>query len=199
MKTKTINLYPFDELSDPAKQSVLCRYRDINTKDDYWFESAMQEWENVNLLEKGFVKAKVRFTGFYSQRDGASFTWTDVYFSRLASLVSLSVEDNKILREIMNKVHISDRCEASQKCVHENSVRFSVEYCDSERVLNLKEKEFIEAFSKLVEEKRRAVCQDIYQSLRKEYEFFQTDEAVAETFRLNDYHFNPQTGEIEDC
>lgn len=199
MKTKTINLYPFDELSDSLKDNVLSRYRDINTQDNSWQERIMQEWETVNLPAKGFSGAKVRFTGFYSQRDGASFTWTDVDFSTLASLVYLSKEENKILGKIMDKVRISDRCEASQNYAHENSVMFSVEYYDSERVLSLKEEEFIEAFSKLVEEKRRAVCQDIYSSLRKEYESFQTDEAVAETFRLNDYHFNPQTGEIEDC
>lgn len=78
MKTKTINLYEFDELSDEVKNKVVERFRE---KNDYHFLE-----ENLNeclseLLEKNNIKVinndlNLRYSLGYSQGDGVSFIGT---------------------------------------------------------------------------------------------------------------------------
>lgn len=67
---------PFEELSPESKQKAIEKQQDINVDDDEWWEYTieafiedMQELYGVDV-EEGDVK----FSGFYSQGDGASFT-----------------------------------------------------------------------------------------------------------------------------
>ena len=63
--------YTFDELSDAAKQRAIDKYSDTN--DDGWwhpvYERAMKDGE-----ARGFDIDDIRFSGFWSQGDGASWT-----------------------------------------------------------------------------------------------------------------------------
>ena len=52
MKTKTINLYEFDELSDQAKQRAIVDYWQINL--DHWWDSIYDDAENIGLKITGF-------------------------------------------------------------------------------------------------------------------------------------------------
>ncbi|MBK5202133.1 MAG: hypothetical protein JJE45_00225 [Prolixibacteraceae bacterium] len=53
MKTKTINLYQFSELSDKAKENAINKLSDINVDSD-WFESTYEDAENINFKITGF-------------------------------------------------------------------------------------------------------------------------------------------------
>ena len=75
MKTKTINLYEFSELSEQAKKKVLNDLRFINVEYLQWYDSDTDFWiEKLN--EAGFTDAKIFFSGFSSQGDGACFDAT---------------------------------------------------------------------------------------------------------------------------
>ena len=67
-----IKTFNFEELSEKVQKEVLDRNRGINV--DYnWWEYSISEWEE-KLGKIGFENADIRFSGFCSQGDGASFT-----------------------------------------------------------------------------------------------------------------------------
>ena len=54
MKTKTINLYEFDELSDQAKQRAIANNCGINVDYWEWYHSVYDDAENIGLKITGF-------------------------------------------------------------------------------------------------------------------------------------------------
>ena len=54
MKTKTINLYEFDELSDQAKQRAIANNCGINVDYREWYHSVYDDAENIGLKITGF-------------------------------------------------------------------------------------------------------------------------------------------------
>jgi len=53
MKTKTINLYLFEELSEENKQKVIAKYVGINVNYNWW-EDLYDDAEEVGIIIKGF-------------------------------------------------------------------------------------------------------------------------------------------------
>lgn len=53
MKTKTINVYSFDELSEDAKNKVVSKFEDINVSYSWW-ESTYEDAENVGVKITSF-------------------------------------------------------------------------------------------------------------------------------------------------
>lgn len=64
--------YEFNELSDDAKKTAIENHRDCNIFED-WYEYIIDMWKE-RLESIGFEDANIRFSGFCSQGDGASFT-----------------------------------------------------------------------------------------------------------------------------
>lgn len=63
MRTKTIEIYEFNELSDSAKEKAVEYFRDTSE-----FFADIDYYVNV-LAEKGFENAKISYSGFWSQGD----------------------------------------------------------------------------------------------------------------------------------
>lgn len=53
MKTKTINVYSFDELSEDAKEKAISKFEDINVSYSWW-ESTYEDAENVGVKITSF-------------------------------------------------------------------------------------------------------------------------------------------------
>jgi len=99
MRTMEISVYMFDELSEKAKERVLEKHRDINV-DHEWHESTIAAWKE-KLAEKGFEDAKIYFSGFSSQGDGACFD-AECNISKLAVAVySSKLVDEGFYREVL--------------------------------------------------------------------------------------------------
>lgn len=64
--------YSFDQLSDKLKEEAIEANRDINTQYN-WYDLVTEGFKE-DLAEDGVEVDDVRFSGFYSQGDGASFT-----------------------------------------------------------------------------------------------------------------------------
>jgi len=65
--------YSFEELPDESKEKALERYRDINTDYIDWHDPIIEGFDE-DMKGLGLDNIEVKFTGFYSQGDGASFT-----------------------------------------------------------------------------------------------------------------------------
>jgi hypothetical protein len=81
-KTITRTVYTYKELRDLHKNGEIkaeCLEKakwklfEIATEDDFWYESTFDDWKTA-LKQIGFPDSELRFTGFSSQGDGASFT-----------------------------------------------------------------------------------------------------------------------------
>ena len=70
-KTVEITLYQFDELSDKAKEKAANYYIEHWMTDD-WYQCTI-DYMKEDGLKYGFNIKDIRFTGFYSQGDGASW------------------------------------------------------------------------------------------------------------------------------
>lgn len=98
MRTISVNVFKYKELSKKAKEKVLEKYRDINTGDTEWHEFTLDEWK-TKLAEKGFDEAVIAFSGFSSQGDGACFD-ARIDVARLAEAV-YSGKDEGFFREVL--------------------------------------------------------------------------------------------------
>ena len=72
MHTVSVNLYAFDELAPEVQRKVVERERFINIDDSSWYEPIIGDWTE-ELQQRGFENARILFSGFGSQGDGACF------------------------------------------------------------------------------------------------------------------------------
>lgn len=181
MKTKTITLKTFDELSKEEQEEVIEHYRDINTNYD-WHDYLIEEW--TEKLEKmGYQDVKILYSGFYSQGDGACFeaevdirTWLKKHkLATKYSLICQKADDWKITIKHNWRYYFSSSTKVDYEYWGENETTRQIEQ--------------IEEIIKLIEEDRERLGNEIYEELRSDYEGLMSKEAVAETLRINEYNF----------
>ena len=164
MKTIEVTLYTFDELSDKAKEFAINEYRDINVHYD-WYQCSIETFSEFGIVIKSF----------------------DLH--------------NKGTIELDFKYNLDDICQSFVYEFNNNSIaECAKEYLEAKKKLNKTyENEFDEwgeceeyneelelldgLFTKDLEE-------EILSWLDSEYEYLQSDEAIAETLEANEYDFD---------
>lgn len=204
MKTKTVNLYEFNELSDSAKEKARQWFREASCGDSYWSESTIEEaTEQAQYM--GFDVEGILFSGFSCQGDGACFTgeWNAKNFQpnkvadgwgesdATAQIKRIGGVFEEFSREYPNlQVKISHR----DRYYHERSVDYDFHFCDE----NGYDMDWPEKFC---ERSFKETCVDlfkwIYRQLEKEHEYQNDDEQVDESILANEYTFLI-SGERED-
>lgn len=90
MKTLTTTLYTFDELSEETQKKVLDNLRHTNVEDGFqWYDFVYEMWKE-KLAAKGFIDAKIYFSGFWSQGDGACFDCLEFDLDKLMTSLELN-------------------------------------------------------------------------------------------------------------
>lgn len=192
MKTKTIELYEFDELPEDIRKKILERERYINVEDSWWSDCALDEWKE-KLTAVGFDDPVINFSGFYSQGDGASFTCKDVdILTFITSQKAKGRFKNLIKAMKTEKAEILASVERiSHHYSHEYTVKADVETIqndDNEEFYNKVYRESLELES-LMTETVRSLSKQIYRDLESEYEGLTSDESVIDTIKANEYTF----------
>lgn len=82
MRTIKLKAYTVSELEEEVRKKVLDKYRWFNTEDCEWYKGVFERWV-FKLAEYGFLGAKIHFSGFGSQGDGACFDVGDVDVHKL--------------------------------------------------------------------------------------------------------------------
>lgn len=172
MKTKTINLYSFDELSKEAQDKAVNNLRDINVNYNWW-ESVYEDAKNIGL----------NITSFDLDRNRHCKG-------------ELNLSANEIAQNIMND-HGQD-CETykiATKFMEEwqpvfneymNAESEKYESSESEGELQMLEDEFL-----------TDILEDYSIILQKESEYLQSDESIIETIKANEYTFT-ESGKLEN-
>jgi len=180
---------------------MLDKHRYINVEHDDWCECTVGWW--TELLEKfGFADVEIRFSGFGSQGDGASFTG---YVHKPLRVITFMMSDTKsfpIWRKLAEQGMLNMRIDRANGFyyVHENSTTPVVD-AESFRDTFAPNDEMIEVlhelwdvtidreyrdFEQAFKEFARTLSRRIYDALEEEYDHLTSDEAVSETLEAND-------------
>ena len=171
METKTYTVYKFDELSEKGKEKAIEKNRAINV--DYeWWDSTYEDAERIGLKITEFDIGR----GSYVK---GAFT---------ASAC-------EVAQNIFNE-H-GEQCETyktAKDFLHDWQPIFN-EYMD-EKSEHYESAEHEDKIQEIEEEFLKSLCEDYRRMLRDEYEYQTSDEAIAETLRINEYDFT-EDGEID--
>lgn len=200
MRTQTIEIYKFSELSDSAKETARQWYRQ-NGLDYEWYDCTIEEYKELGAL-LGIEIDNIYFSGFCRQGDGACFTGSYSYrkgwkkslasetggdlYRKLETIgLGLQAEQEKYFYGISATVHHTGRY------CHENSVTVSVDPGEHVSSYWSDTTDMEENITDCL----RDFMREIYSSLESEFEYLNSDEAVDEAITANGYEFT-ETGEF---
>lgn len=201
MKTKTIELYEFDELPENVKAKVLDNNRHINVDSDWWSKFLLEDWGG-KLEEMGFNEPKISFSGFSCQGDGASFTSKRVDVEKFIASQKAKGRFPAILKalkseeaEISVEVESIDHHYSHEYTVTVNSDVYLNERIDSKKYEKIGgEGEELRGF---VLDVVRTLSRKIYRELESAYFAETSDEAIIYTIKANEYTFRAN-GKMEN-
>lgn len=170
MKTATINLYQFSELTGTARDNALMWWR--QAMGDDWHESVTDDFKTI-LGEMGFSNIETYFSGFWSQGDGASFSADFTYRQDAQKAVQDYAPIDTRLYDLAGKL---PDCEESitlsqSRYCHEMKMQ-----CDNEALLDV----------------ARDLARWYYGALSDEYEYATSESACEDSCHANDYSFTEE-------
>lgn len=192
MRIETIHreLFQFDELSEEAKEKARDWYRECIYQDSYDYEHVYDDAKTIGAL-MGISIAKIYFSGFASQGDGACFEGSYTYKKGSVKAVKeYAPKDEKIHRIAQELAAIQKRnfykLEASvvQRGHYMHSGCTSIDvYHSEDRYRDIGEAE------EEVKEALRDFMNWIYRQLESNYDYLMSNESVDENIRDNEYEF----------
>lgn len=175
MKTIEKTVYTFAELSESAKQSACDWYAQSLPCD--WYADVCDDFE-MCVSFMGLSDVQTRFSGFWSQGDGASFSARYAYRKNgLVDLIAYAPADTA-LHEIARDIVAVQR-RAFYRI--DGAVTLSGHYCH-EYTMHFENDELLDCF--------RRLARWLYATLEKEYEYQTSTEYVAEMSEANDWYFD---------
>lgn len=174
MKTKTIEIYEFDELSESAQDAAIDNIRTINNEYYEWWDSTYEDAETIGLCLTGFGLDRNRHaTGYFKNgAEGCAHLIIDNHGETCATTVSA-------------KVYLIDRnrfIENARQWMPDEELEG--EY-NLESVLDDLNEEFL-----------KSILEDYSMSLQRESEYLNSKENLLEVIACNEYTFNVN-GQLE--
>jgi hypothetical protein len=168
--TKTIRtkVYQFDALSKEGKEKAIERLRDINV--DYEWHDLTTDELTGELIAQGFNEARIMFSGFASQGDGACFTCSSIDF-------------NKFLNGKYKGLDISADITHSWRYYFATSTTVNLN-----TATNIPD-ELYNEIEQAIKDERERIGNEIYRTLEKEYDYLTSEEGIIETIKANEYWF----------
>lgn len=213
-KTVEITLYQFDELNDKAKEKARDNYI-TNWMDDAWYDCTVDYMKEEGEHKHGFRVDDIRFSGFWSQGDGASWCgavdlgdWVRKTFNStdlehpLTQIFLALLDEGWIESKVLVSFNSSHYCH--EKTMHVNCIdRYQpiidgsvmamgmFKGADVEELFTLVESTLDTLYERLKDDCEAFAC-DIYNALEEDYEGQTTEEAIAESYALNDVWFTEE-------
>lgn len=202
----------------PLSAKLLEKYRYCNVEHDEWWEYTYEDF-TTEMREKHHVEVHdLRFSGFWSQGDGASFDYKvrgeDVVpFLRTSGLADHFPMMLKLAEDPSHyMLDIKSYRSREMRYVHSNMVNaeittesWAADYNFESQALEYAIAEIndaavgaeFEEFEKAVNEHMRGLMDDLYKRLEEEYDCLTSDEAVEDTIRANEWDLDEEDEEEE--
>lgn len=183
MKTVSVDLYTFDELTDKAKERARDWYK-TDYPDSGWWECAYDNAREAFAFF-GVETSDMSFSGFWSQGDGASFTG-DFRTSLISPAADLAAEfpTDETLRVLHARLTAINHPEDTRVTITRsgNYVHSHTMYMnDADEYSRDDERELLSIL--------RSLANWLYGLLESEYDYLVSDECVDESILSNGYHF----------
>lgn len=182
-ENKVLTFAKYSELDENQKQKVLSKLYDLNTDYD-WFDNVIEDAKNL-LGKLGFSNIDIQFSGFCSQGDGASFTGT--------------FQVPKTVKELNERIRAFKQDAPKDKLYNFSSLRFSRDEKESETLevyrisRHYSHENTVSVDHDDLKEFVRSFSGGLYESLKSEYDYLTSREAIEETIDANDYEFDLET------
>jgi len=208
---KEIGIYFFDELPENLKHKAIEENHDWNI--DYeWYSLSIDEWKN-RLEKMGFEDANIRFSGFWSQGDGASFTASCDHQKILNTLFMCNEQNIGDLKRwrlwfelVENGPYFRFGIRRnSHHYSHENTIEPYVEEdmsCFQHKIYEAFDDRGRKYYTSVFDRKAslldleemftdfvKDLCREIYSYLEQEYDYLTSAEAIAESLIANGVEF----------
>lgn len=189
MKTKSCPVYDFDELSEEAQDYAIEKLYDCNVDFLGWEDYILDEWQHEKLPALGYIDAKIYYSGFSSQGDGACFT-ADV--DVLKWIVSHKAKSEfKALYNYLNKGgYINASISTSGRYCHKQTMHVNVELDTWGDNPSDKVQEHANQLERWILEDARGEAKKIYKELEKAYDYATSREAIIKTIEANEWTFD---------
>lgn len=201
MKEVTVKLYQFDELSDKAKEKARDWWRELEAQD---FDPDYDDFEAVaKILGIEFARAQIgkkkdgspiyspdiRWSGFSSQGDGASFAGTYQHAKGcIKAIKSYAPKDKELHRIAQELTDLQKKYGYSLAATVTQSGHYYHQY-----TMDLEMSDYGEGVKQEDYDALRDLLRDfagwIYKALEEEYDYRMSDENVDESIRANEYWF----------
>jgi hypothetical protein len=174
---------------DDIKEEAINENRHINVENIDWFDSVFDDWQ-TRLEEIGFTDAKIHFSGFWNQGDGASFDAdidNDLVVAHLVKMGRISETEAESILKLQDSFELKIRRNSyANHYSHKRTRYVNIEYWDMD---NEEQEIRVERFAEQVELLRLELSDDIYSDLNKDYDYLTCDDAVYDTLKANNYYF----------
>lgn len=190
-------VYKFDELSDKAKEKARDWYRELGFDYEWWDDTYAEAKEIGKAM--GITIEDIRFSGFWSQGDGASFTGTYEYAGNAELAVkqyaptdeklhAIAAEFDRLQGLYNGNLHADIRRSNSMNYVHSNMMDCDAYDIDAEgddsQLGAHEEKPLLNNF--------KSYANWIYTQLESTHEALTSDESVDESITANEYEFTAE-------
>lgn len=204
MKTRTINIYHFDELSDEAKQTTINGNRYMDVEFFEWWDSSYESFAeaadlfglDIRQTRKSLMDGTFRydptifFSGFSSQGDGACFGGEYSYKKgALKATKQAFPTDSELLRIVRDLQSLQQRNFYQLTAATKHRGSYNHSGCMDITVDRADGKAFSDGDEDSLKQLLRDFADWIYSNLEKEYDYLTSDEAVAESLRTNEVEF----------
>jgi hypothetical protein len=197
MKTKTINIYQFNELTEEAKENAIEKYRENNEGDFDFFEDTMKD-----LLEHHtpFKDLKMSYSLSYSQGDGVSFKGA-LSLEEILEADLITKAEYKYLEKQM------DEGRSLEISIEKHDSRYSHEYTMYGQIIfetypedHYKTVEKLQSLEERIEENLTEYAREKAREIEKigyeEIEYINSDEYIIEQIEHNEYEYDEDGDQI---
>ena len=188
MKEKTIKIYRFDELSREAQEKVVENHWQDFVQYDWW-QDIFEDFTIKLRKEYGFKVGNIRFSGFGSQGDGASFTgeFDDPIEASEKFLAKYTIKaERNMLSDLINYLGI---VRDTGRYVHKNTVScvFDIkeiwgDYHEQREDAFLERRGTYGKLVKKVEAWKDNMCDELYKELEEMYDFLTGYEHISDYY-----------------
>ena len=173
MKTKTIEIYEFDELSESAQDKAIDNIRAINNDCYEWWDFTYEDAETIGLCLTGFGLDRHRHaTGYFKNgAEGCAHLILDNH----GEICETYKTATAYLKDRDNLINFAEKDEDGN-FKNENALDNSLDDLDEEFL--------------------KSILEDYSMSLQREYEYIDSKENLLEVIACNEYTFNVN-GQLE--
>ena len=182
------------EVSDSALEKAFCRLAEWATEGPHWYEYTKDTWTEA-LAQVGFTSADIRFSGFWSQGDGASFT-SHVDMSALLAFFTTPIEPENCIKPTRRTGDREDFWPwIVEKVGRVYNPQFTcvvpiADYLSPDVASRLAS--LVNNFEEACDELRRDLCCAIYKDLESGYEYCTSKEALIDDAEANGWQFDEE-------